>query len=562
MARSIPSIPQFFRNVRRTTEILSILSKYGLADWLSRTNIEFVKDRLQSPDGECIARTSKSARIRLALTELGPTFIKVGQLLSTRADLVGVELADELAKLQANTPEDSFEKIREVVESELEMSLEDAFAHFERRPIASASIGQVHRARTLDGNEVVVKVRHPGIERVIETDMDILMELAKLAERLEDFRQYQPTAVVKELARTLKRELDFSREHRNLMQFRSLFRKQKRLVIPKPYPKLSTEKVLTMTCLDGVKLNDLKNSTEEFDDLEDFARRGAKIYLDMIFVHGFYHADPHPGNIVIMDGNVIGLLDFGMVGRISERTREDIEGMLMAIVNHDVPLLVMFVERIGNCPVDLDTSGLSTDIADFVGQYATQQANDFDMARALRDFMSIVRRYRVTLPSEVSLLIKVLVTLEGTGQLLAPNFSLLEIMRPHQRLMMVRRMSPTRQIRKARTFYMQLEQLAERMPQRLGNILEQIQSGKFDVHLDHRRLGPSVNRLVLGMITSALFLGSSLMLSYKVPPVWFPERGPLGFQDLSVLGLLGCFASLMIGARLLWAIRSSGNLDQ
>ncbi|MBX3416798.1 MAG: AarF/ABC1/UbiB kinase family protein [Pirellulaceae bacterium] len=562
MARSIPSIPQFFRNVRRTTEILSILSKYGLADWLSRTNIEFVKDRLQSPDGECIARTSKSARIRLALTELGPTFIKVGQLLSTRADLVGVELADELAKLQANTPEDSFEKIREVVESELEMSLEDAFAHFERRPIASASIGQVHRARTLDGNEVVVKVRHPGIERVIETDMDILMELAKLAERLEDFRQYQPTAVVKELARTLKRELDFSREHRNLMQFRSLFRKQKRLVIPKPYPKLSTEKVLTMTCLDGVKLNDLKNSTEEFDDLEDFARRGAKIYLDMIFVHGFYHADPHPGNIVIMDGNVIGLLDFGMVGRISERTREDIEGMLMAIVNHDVPLLVMFVERIGNCPVDLDTSGLSTDIADFVGQYATQQANDFDMARALRDFMSIVRRYRVTLPSEVSLLIKVLVTLEGTGQLLAPNFSLLEIMRPHQRLMMVRRMSPTRQIRKARTFYMQLEQLAERMPQRLGNILEQIQSGKFDVHLDHRRLGPSVNRLVLGMITSALFLGSSLMLSYKVPPVWFPERGPLGFQDLSVLGILGCFASLMIGARLLWAIRSSGNLDQ
>lgn len=562
MARSIPSIPQFFRNVRRTTEILSILSKYGLADWLSRTNIEFVKDRLQSPDGECIARTSKSARIRLALTELGPTFIKVGQLLSTRADLVGVELADELAKLQANTPEDSFEKIREVVESELEMSLEDAFAHFERRPIASASIGQVHRARTLDGNEVVVKVRHPGIERVIETDMDILMELAKLAERLEDFRQYQPTAVVKELARTLKRELDFSREHRNLMQFRSLFRKQKRLVIPKPYPKLSTEKVLTMTCLDGVKLNDLKNSTEEFDDLEDFARRGAKIYLDMIFVHGFYHADPHPGNIVIMDDNVIGLLDFGMVGRISERTREDIEGMLMAIVNHDVPLLVMFVERIGNCPVDLDTSGLSTDIADFVGQYATQQANDFDMARALRDFMSIVRRYRVTLPSEVSLLIKVLVTLEGTGQLLAPNFSLLEIMRPHQRLMMVRRMSPTRQIRKARTFYMQLEQLAERMPQRLGNILEQIQSGKFDVHLDHRRLGPSVNRLVLGMITSALFLGSSLMLSYKVPPVWFPERGPLGFQDLSVLGILGCFASLMIGARLLWAIRSSGNLDQ
>lgn len=562
MARSIPSIPQFFRNVRRTTEILSILSKYGLADWLSRTNIEFIKDRLHSPDGECIARTSKAARIRMALAELGPTFIKVGQLLSTRADLVGVELADELVKLQSHTPEDPFEEIKRVIEEELGMPLDQAYAWFEERPIASASIGQVHRARTMDGEDVVVKVRHPGIERVVETDMDILLELAKLAERLEDFRQYQPTGVVKELSRTLKRELDFNREHRNLVQFRSIFRNYQRLVIPKPIAKLSTDKVLTMTALNGVKLSELKTSAHQFQDLEDFARRGANIYLEMIFIHGFYHADPHPGNIVILPGNVIGLLDFGMVGRISDRTREDIEGMLMAIVNHDVSLLVMFVERLGNCPPDLDYAGLSTDIADFVGQYATQEAKDFDMARALRDFTSIVRRYRVTLPSEVSLLIKVLVTLDGTGKLLEPNFSLLEIMQPHQRRLMIRRLSPARQLRKARSFYMQMEHLAERMPQRLGHILEQIQSGKFDVHLDHRRLGPSVNRLVLGMITSALFLGSSLMLSYKVPPLWFPGQGPFGFQDLSILGMLGCLASLLIGVRLLWAIRNSGNLDQ
>ncbi len=562
MKRTIQSIPQLFRNVRRWTEILSILSKYGLADWLSRTNIDFVKDRLHAADGECIGRTTTAARVRLALTDLGPTFIKVGQLLSTRADLVGVDLADELSALQANTPHGAFAEIRKVVENDLESTLEEAFLTFDEIPIASASIGQVHRARTHLGEDVVVKVRHPGIERVVETDMEILAGLAQLAERLEDFKHYQPTSVVADLSRTMRRELDFGREHRNLVQFRNLFRKNKMLMIPKPVSRLCSEKVLTMSCLEGTKLSDVKDHQSSFVGLEDFARRGAKIYLDMIFEHGFYHADPHPGNIVIMQDNVIGLLDFGMVGRISEPLREDIEGMLMAIVNHDVQLLVTFVERIGNCPPNLDSSGLSIDIADFVGQYATQQARDFDMASALNDFLSIVRRYRITLPSEVSLLIKVLVTLEGTGRMLAPEFSLMEIMRPHQRMLMLRRMSPTRQLRKARSFYLQLEHLAERMPQRLGNILEQIQSGRFDIHLDHRRLGPSVNRLVIGMLTSALFLGSSLMLSYKVPPLLFHERVFWGFQDLSVLGLVGSFVSFMLGFRLVWAIRKSGNLDE
>ena len=181
MKRTIQSIPQLFRNVRRWTEILSILSKYGLADWLSRTNIDFVKDRVHAADGECIGRTTTAARIRLALTDLGPTFIKVGQLLSTRADLVGVELADELSKLQANTPHDSFAEIRKVVEQDLESTLEEAFLIFDETPIASASIGQVHHARTHLGEDVVVKVRHPGIERVVETDMEILAGLAQLA---------------------------------------------------------------------------------------------------------------------------------------------------------------------------------------------------------------------------------------------------------------------------------------------------------------------------------------------------------------------------------------------
>jgi ubiquinone biosynthesis protein len=251
-----------------------------------------------------------------------------------------------------------------------------------------------------------------------------------------------------------------------------------------------------------------------------------------------------------------------MVGRISEKLREEIESMLVAIVNRDVALLVAIVRRIGKCPVQLNETALSSDVAEFLGQYAVQSASNFNMAGALNDFMSIVRSYNITLPSEVSLLIKVLVTLEGTGQLLSPQFSLMEIMKPWQRLMIVKRLSPARQLRKARRFYMQIEQLAEDLPQRVSNILDQVQTGRFDIHLDHRRLGPTVNRLVLGMLTSALFMGSSLMLSYKVPPLWFANQGPWGIHDLSLLGLTGCIVSIMLGIRLVWAIRKSGNLDQ
>ena len=297
-------------------------------------------------------------------------------------------------------------------------------------------------------------------------------------------------------------------------------------------------------------------------DLGALAKQGANIYLKMIFQYGFYHADPHPGNILITDDGKIALIDFGMVGRISERLREDIEAMLVAIVNQDVSMLTTLIKRIGKCPIELNEAALSNDIADFVGHYSTQVLSQFDMSGALKDFIAIVRRFNITLPSEASLLIKVLITLEGTSRLLNPGFSLMEIMKPFQRMLVFKRMSPARQMRKMRRFYLQLEQLIDALPDRIGNILEQIQTGRFDVHLDHRKLGPSVNRMVMGLMTSALFLGSSLMLSYKVPPLMFPEKGPMGIHDLSMLGVMGCFVSIMMGLRLMWAIRTSGNLDQ
>ncbi len=561
MRRSLSAIPQLYRNLKRWAEILAVLSRYGLADWISRSNIEMLKNHLRAPDGAAIARQTTPARIRMALAALGPTFIKLGQLLSTRPDLVGVELAAELTRLQTDTPQDSPDQVRKTIEQDHQQTLEQMFASFDSEPIASASIGQVHCATMHDGTEVVVKVRHAGIERTLETDLDILSGMAAIAARLDDFKNYQPQRIVADMSRLMRRELDFSREQRNLMMFRRKFKSNKDVCIPEPVPTHCSPRMLTMSKLSGTKVSDIAGSAALGKDAEEIARRGANLYLKMIFSYGVYHADPHPGNIVVLPGGVIGLIDFGQVGRINERLREDIEAMLVAMVNQDSSLLVNLIQRVGNCPPDMDEDSLASEVADFVSQYSTQTVSQFDVSGALTDFMSLVRNFQITMPSEASMLIKVLVTLEGTGKILSPQFSLMEIMQPWQRAMLLRRLNPARQARKLNRWYLQLERLADRLPGRMASILEQIQRGKFDIHLDHRRLGPTANRLVVGLMSSSLFMGSALMLAFKVPPLWFPDSGPWGIHDLSILGLTGCMVSFMMGFRLMWAIRKSGNLD-
>jgi ubiquinone biosynthesis protein len=309
-------------------------------------------------------------------------------------------------------------------------------------------------------------------------------------------------------------------------------------------------------------LTETDHLVREGIELEEVARRGANLYLQMIFTHGFYHADPHPGNIVVLPGNVIGLLDFGMVGRIEERLREDIEQMLLAIVNQDVAMLTSIIKRVGSAPPTLDETSLGVDVADFVGQHSTQSLDRFDLSGALNDMTEIIHRYNIMLPPQAAMLIKVLVTLDGTAKMLSPKFSLMEVMQPFHRRMLWQRLSPTRQAKKLRRLYFEVEQLVEILPRRIVDILDQVQSGKFDVHLDHRGLGPSVNRLVLAMLASSLFLGSSLLLSREVPPLLFPENTFFGLHRISILGITGCFVSILVGLRLLRAIGKSGHLDR
>ena len=558
----ITSIPQLYRNVNRVREVVGVLIKYGLADWLSHVDIGFLRDLLKDQGGQRLARQRRETRIRLALAELGPTFIKLGQILSTRPDLVGVDLAEELRHLQSDTPADPIESIRSIVERELDCPIAEVYAEFEDEPIASASIGQVHRARLRDGTKVAVKVQHAGIQDKIRVDTEILAGFAELVDQLPEFKNYRPKAVVEEFRRTIHHELDFSRELRHAQQFTRNLTEKPGVHIARTYPDCSTSRVLTMEFLDGIKLADSQRLVAAGYDLQDIARRGADLYLHMIFVDGLYHADPHPGNVLVLGNAVIGLLDFGMVGQIDEALREDFEEALFAIITSDAPALASVITRLGAVPPDLDRAALSVEVSDFVAHYTSQRLDEFNLSGALNEMTEIIRRYQIMLPARIAMLLKVLVMLEGTGRRLHPDFNLVEVIKPYQSRLAWARRSPARLMRKYRRIYTEFEHLLRILPGGLIEIVEQIQSGKFDIHLDHRGLEPSVNRLVLGMLSSALFLGSALLLSRDVGPVlggaWCP-----GFLDgTSLPGLLGVSLAFMLGLRLIRAINKSGHLDR
>jgi ubiquinone biosynthesis protein len=549
----ISTIPQIYRHSNRWVEIFAVLSKYGLAAWMSRFRLRFARSIIVDGSGTALARHSRETRIRLALTELGPTFVKLGQILSTRPDLVGVELAEELTLLQDDVPADPPEMVRRTIECELRRPLSELFSEFDAFPLASASIGQVHRARTKDGRLVVVKVQHAGTTDRVRVDLDILAGLSQLAEHIPELQNYRPRAVVAEFQRTLRRELDFSRELRNLEQFAKNFRQDPCVRIPRAYPELSSPRVLTMEHLAGVPMTDTPRVHDGSHDLDLVAHRGADLYLTMIFKHGFYHADPHPGNIILLPGDVIGLVDFGMVGRIDDTLREQIEEMLVAIGEGDAAELTSIIIRLGEVPARFDQSALSLEVADFLSHYVNQPLEALNLGAALREMAGMIRRYHIMLPARVAMLLKSLMMLEGVSRLASPRFSLTEAILPHRRHILWRRMSPARRLRKAKRVFFDAQRLAEVFPRRVYEFLEQARDGRFDVHLDHRGLEPSVNRLVLGMLASALFVGSSLMLSRHMPPLLF---------DTSIFGAAGCLLAMAMSIRLMRAINKRGHLDR
>jgi ubiquinone biosynthesis protein len=540
------------RTAGRLAHIVTILCKYSLADWLKAVNVRPVRKFLTSFDGQPIAGLPTEIRIRMALTEMGTTFIKLGQVLSTRPDVVGPVLAQELSSLQEDTPADPPDTVRALIESELHRPIKELFAEFEEKAFASASIGQVHRARLRDGHRVVVKVLHHNIENKVATDLDIIMALADLGEKYSaELRNYRPRDVTIEFRRTLLRELDFRRELRNIQEFMQNFQGDDTVRFPTPHPALSSRRVLTLDHLDGIRIADACRLKLEGHDLQAIAQRGSHLVLSMIFRDGFYHADPHPGNLLVLSGGVIGVLDCGMVGRLDDNTRDAFTTMLLAAIIRDTGQVTDRLLRLARIPPDLDRDAFESEIHDLLAEYGSQSLNEFDVSGALTNLIDIVRRYHLFLPANLALLLKALIVLEGTSRSLDRSFSLAEMIQPYYRRAMQEKLSPRRLFRHLRRMFLEWDHLMQTLPGDLGDILERTKRGIFTFHFEHRRLETSVALLVEGLLSASLFLGSTLMLCHRViADPWY---------DISIPGVLGLPWSLFLIWRVLRTTKKSRN---
>ncbi len=550
METMIGSPYHFAGDLTRAADVAGVLVKYGLAGWLADVNWEPIHDALKSHDGEVLSDEPFEARVRLAITDLGTTFIKFGQMLSTRPDMIGPALADELSKLQTNVPPDAAEVAVKMVEDELGRPIAECFLSFNTTAFASASIGQVHQAKLKSGQVVVVKVQHPGIEGVIRRDLDILRFLAEISEGNETLKRLQPVGLVRELGRVTLNELDFRRELRNLQRFRRNFAADETVDFPRPYPELTGGRVLTMGMLDGFRVTDSINLDKLNIDRQELAKRGATAFIEMIFRDGFYQADPHPGNFIVLPSGKIGIIDFGMVGRIDEQCRTQIEEILVAASDQDAERLTDNVLHITGTPNHLDRKLLSDDLSELFQEYGAQPVDEFDLGGLLNQVMRLLHHHNLILPSKLSMLIKCMILLEGTGRLLSPTFSLAGLLAPWRSKFVNQRFSFQARLKKFNQMYFDWERLAQSIPRVIFDAMDRLEDGQFAVRLEHQNLKSAVDRLVGGLFISSLLVSSAMLIGHDVPPsAW----------GISIPGLAGYLIALFFGAHLISAYHNKGN---
>ncbi|GMR03118.1 MAG: AarF/ABC1/UbiB kinase family protein [Acidimicrobiia bacterium] len=537
------------KDAARVAEIVTILTKYGFASWVVGVPEQYepLLGRLSSPE---LLEMSDGERLRMALLDLGVTFIKIGQILSTRSDLIGKDGAAALSTLQGEVPPDAPGTARATIEEELGRPIEDLFAAFDDEPLGSASIAQVHAATLNDGTEVVLKVQHPGIKETINRDLEILEALAVLAEEHDpDIALYRPAGIAAQLRRSLLAETDFMLEARNLIRVRKNFAEEPDIVIPQPYLDLCTERVLTMSRMDGVPLSAV------IDDLgpsgEAIMRRGADMYVEMVFRDGFFHADPHPGNIFILDDDRIGLLDFGKVGRIDEDLQDEIDGIVVAVLTRDIDGVTDGIVKMCDPPSTLDRAALRSDISDWLDRYGSAGVASIDM-RGLADATDeILRRHRLFVPPDVALMLRTLVQLQGLLSLTGYDISVVEVLQPHMAMIAAKRFAPKRMLRHAKRTAKDWEYLIDTLPRDVAAILEGVKAGRIEVPLNVEGLDRNVNRLVYAALAAALFTGSARLWASRVPP---------RIGDMSLPGAVGTISAGLFAIRLLRSARRSGGI--
>jgi len=552
------------RSLKRYRQVLGILIKYGFGHIVEQLNIDYYLElgkrivSLGTASRE-LDRLSQGERLRLALEELGPTFIKLGQLLSTRPDIIPNEYLEELQKLQDRVPSVPTEQILTQVHLELGRPVEELFERFDTTPLATASIAQVHRGKLKTGEEVVFKIRRPGIENVIETDLDILMGLAYLVDKhLPGGEMYDPIGLVKEFRRSVNRELDFSREGRTIDRFSANFEDDDTVRIPSVYWDFSGRSVLTLEYLYGIKISNVEKLQQGGYDLKKIARDGATSFLKQVFEHGFFHADPHPGNLHILPGDVICIFDFGMVGRLDDDLKLQLTELLLSVLRRDVDHIISQLLYSGELVDESNLKNLKRDLSEFIDDYYDILLQDLKVGKLLIDFIDILTEYQIKFPSNLMLLSRALIAMEGIGRQLDPKFNMVEHLQPFTEKIVKERYSPANISKELTRTVQSYHSLSKSLPKDIKEFINRINRNKFKIDLEHRGLerlitdlDKSTNRISFSMVIAALIIGSSLIMQ--------TDKGPILF-GFPVLGLLGYTVAGFLGFGLAIAILRSGRM--
>ena len=539
------------RDMGRLNQILGVLIRHGFGDSVRRLGLADGLERaghaLHWNHAADLARLEPPVQVRLALEELGPTFVKLGQVLAGRADLFGPEWIAEFEKLHSHVPAVPLEVLRPQLREDLGGEPEAVFAHFDPEPLAAASIAQVHRARLADGTEVVVKIRRPGITDTIEADLRLLARIAAVAEtEMPQLKPYRPTQLVRELARSLKRELDLASECRNAERVAAHFTEQPWIVVPRVHWAHTTERVNVQDFIAGVPGHDLAALDAAGLDRTLLARRGSQAVLKMIVQDGFFHADPHPGNVFYLPDNRIAFIDFGMVGRLSQHRRDELLALLMGLVQRDAHAVAdVLLEWTGD-DADVHLALLEAEIEAFVDQYHGTPLAQLNLGQMLADVTALLREHHLGLPSDMALLIKAFITLEGMGRNLDPGFHMTTEALPMLRQVVRARYEPKAVASRAWQTLRRSLSVAEQLPHDLSRLLRNARRGKVQVGIElaHlKRVGDQIdraaNRLAMALVIAALVIGSSIVMTVKGGPTLFglPLFGFLGFAGAVVCGL-------------------------
>ncbi len=559
---AMPSV----RDLGRLHDIVAVLIRYGFGDLVRRMGLADTLERagkvLHWKDSRALADLPAPVRLRRMLEELGPSFIKLGQVLATRVDLFEPDWIAEFGKLQDSATPVPYEQIRQQLQEDLGAPPEEAFAWFDPEPIATASMAQVYRARLHQGDEVIVKVRRPGIGPLIETDLRWMMRLAQLAEsEVPDLRAFNPREMVRQFRRSLRNELDFAVEGRNAGLIAENFSgytdadappalgpegaapmQEPLIVIPRVFQEWTCERICVQEYIDGIPGRQIDRLAPAGLDRKVLARRGARAVLKMILEDGLFHADPHPGNVFYLPHNRIAFIDFGMVGRLDEQRREQLMRLLLGLVKQQA-------RQVAQVALDWSDSGgidedaLVGEIQEFVERYRKVPLKQLQFGAMLSDMLALMRQHHIRLPPDLSLLVKAFISLEGMGRELDPDFEMAAEAMPVLEQLMRAHYAPSALLRRGWFSLRELLSLTAGLPQDLSRLLRAARRGQVEVHIDVpalRRVGNqldrALNRLAVGIVIAALIVGSSIVMTVPGGP------SLLGLPFFGLLGFLGAVA--------------------